>query len=458
MSNLILATDSYKLTHWNQYPPDTTHVYSYLEARKGADFPETVFFGLQYILRKYLTGKVVYEGDVYDAQKLAAKHFGNDSLFNFDGWMYIARDLKGYLPIEIKAVPEGSVVDTGNVLMTIVNTDPKCYWLTNALESLLMHVWYPSTVASLSRSVKKEIEWSLSNTSDGESPNFMLHDFGYRGVSSHESAAIGGAGHLVNFLGTDTLPAMELLHTYYGASYDDLAFSVPATEHSVMTARGREGEDSVIQQLLDNHPTGILSVVADSYNVYDFAIRLGDKFKEQILARDGVFVVRPDSVALGESPASVVTRLLEILWKHFGGTTNSKGFRVLDPHIRLIWGDGIDSSGIVNILAEVEDDGYSAENLVFGMGGGLLQKVNRDTQRFAIKASAMKGADGWRGISKDPLDASKASKKGHLALVDGKTVTVPPDYDGPDDLELVFHNGRLIRKQKFSDIRARAAL
>lgn len=466
--NIILATDSYKLNHWNQYPHDTEAVYSYFESRPGAEFSYTVFFGLQAILKQYLEGVVVTEDDINEAQAVATSHFGNPDLFNLKGWQHILKAHGGRLPLRIKAVPEGTVVPTGNVLMTVENTDPECFWLTNAVESLLTHVWYPSTVATLSRVTKTLIAGFLDRTAESrDGLPFMLHDFGYRGASSHETAAIGGAGHLVNFQGTDTLPAMLLAMKYYGADLASLAFSVPATEHSVMTAKGRDGEHEVVSQLLDEYPSGILSVVADSYDIYKFVERVGTEFKERILARDGVFVVRPDSVTqTDKTPEKLTGWILDKLWFHFGGEKNSKGFKVLDPHVRVLWGDGIDPIGIKRILSEATLRGFSAENLVFGMGGGLLQKVNRDTQRFAFKSSAQKRGGKWYEIFKQPLDAAKESKRGRLKLVKVATLDDPTphlatdreDAPGLDVLQTVFENGEFTGLTRFDAIRERAAL
>ena len=450
-TNIILATDSYKLNHWNQYPQGTEVVYSYFEARKGAEYPETVFFGLQYIIEEYLEGEVVTERDVSEAASLAETHFGNPDYFNREGWEHIVRDHHGRLPIKIKAVPEGLAVSNDNVLMTVENTCPKCFWLTNALESLLTHVWYPSTVASLSYATKKMLKEFLDETADSDAGlPFMLHDFGYRGVSSHESAGIGGAAHLINFMGTDTLPAMVVAEKYYNADPATLAFSVAATEHSVMTALGREGEIQVLDNLLDQYPTGILSVVSDSYDIYNFVDQVVAR-RDRIMARDGVFVVRPDS----GNPAEVSRKLANALWFGFGGTINAKGYKVLDPHVRILWGDGIDYQGIYGILAELKETGYSAENMVFGMGGGLLQKVNRDTQRFAFKASAMYRDGEWHRVFKEPLDSTKKSKAGRLMLtydeVDGYW-TLPEGWAN-DVLETVFEDGVLLRRQTFDQVR-----
>lgn len=465
MTNIILATDSYKLNHWNQYPKDTEAVYSYFESRDGATFPYTVFFGLQYLVRKYLAGKVVTREAIERAHTLSVAHFGNDNMFNRAGWEYILNEHDGKLPIRIKAVPEGLRVPTGNVLMTVENTGNQLSaFLTNALESLLTHVWYPSTVATLSRSVKETIREYLEKTSEHMGGlNFMLHDFGYRGVSSHESAQIGGAGHLVNFLGTDTVPAIELIAGFYGdGSFDGIAYSVPATEHSIMTALGKKGEASVVDSLLTNYPKGILSVVADSYDIYNFVDNIvGKQFKDRILAREGTFVVRPDSCdPTHPTPESLMVWIFASLWNSYGGTTNSKGYKVINPKVRVLWGDGIDRIGIQKILEAVSENGFSVENIAtFGMGGGLLQKINRDTQRFAFKSSAQKRNGVWYDIQKQPKDTTKTSKKGRLKLVRnnlGQLITVLESDEREDVLELVFENGEVLRNQSFNDIRALA--
>lgn len=469
MTNIILATDSYKLNHWNQYPKGTEAVYSYFESRVGADYDETVFFGLQSILKNYLQGPVVTREKIDAAERLADVHFGRPGMFNRAGWEHVLAEHNGYLPVRVKAVPEGTPVPTGNVLMTVENTDPACFWLTNHLESILTHVWHPSTVASRSRFVKKLLAQKLQTagaTLDGLP--FMLHDFGYRGATSHESAALGGAGHLVNFLGTDTLPAMELAMADYNADPASLAFSVPATEHSVMTALGRGGEMDIVESLLQEYPAGILSVVADSYNIYEFVRFIGSRLKREIMERDGVFVVRPDSTTLDHpTPGGLTRAILESLWMDFGGSTNEKGFKVLDPHVRVLWGDGIDAGGIERIINDALLGGFSPENLVFGMGGGLLQKMNRDTQRFAFKSSAQKRDGEWHDIFKKPLDLSKASKKGRLRLAlrsSGEFVTLGekevPAFDIARDnvLRTVFEDGLLTVTDTFDQVRERAAL
>lgn len=465
MRNVILSTDSYKLTHWNMYPEGTEAVYSYFESRKGARFPETVFFGLQPLLFM-LADDVVWEEEVEEAALLAANHFGRDDIFNREGWLYIANELNGKLPLRIKAVPEGTAVPTGNVLMTVENTDPKCWWLTNALESYLTHVWYASTVASLSRYAKQRIKHYLDLSADSDAGlPFMLHDFGYRGVSSEQSAEMGGMAHLVNFMGTDTLPAMLAARAYYRADLSSLAFSVPATEHSVMTSLGAEGEKEMLRRALEIHPTGVLSVVSDSYNIYNFVTQfVGRDFRQQIMDRDGVFVVRPDSVTQAHpTPEDETVWILRQLAADFGTTRNDKGFEVLNPKVRVLWGDGLDIDGIESVLRAVTAARFSAENMVFGMGGGLLQKVNRDTQRFAFKCSAQKQHGEWHDVYKNPLTAAgfdKSSKKGRLSLLkkNNEFITCEGDFWPGNLLETVFENGDIVRRQDFDDIRRRAAL
>ena len=462
MNNIITLTDSYKCGHYNQYPEGTEGVYSYFESRNGAKFDTTVFFGLQYYLKKYLAGVVITEEKIVKAKALVDAHLGEGN-FNEKMWRHILENHGGKLPVRIRAVPEGTPVPVSNVLMTVENTDPLCAPLTNHLETILTHSWSASTVATLSRETKKMLKVYLEATSDTlDGLNFMLHDFGARGVSSVESGAFCGAGHLVNFMGTDTISAIELAMDYYSA--DVCAYSVPATEHSVMTALGPEGEVKVLERLLDKYPTGILSVVSDSYDIYGFVKNyVCGKFKTRILERDGVFVVRPDS----GDPVSTVIALLNILEEGFGTTVNSKGCKVLNPKVRVIWGDGIDYDGIGKILHSMKENLWSAENIVFGMGGGLLQKINRDNQRFAFKCSAQKRDGKWYDIYKDPIDKSKMSKKGKLALtreLNGIILTYKTieQYDENDDenniLEIVFEDGELVREYTFNEIRKNAEL
>src|SRR5262245_42395342 len=442
--NLVLQTDSYKFTHWKQYPPGTEYVYSYLESRGGM-FPQTLFFGLQYYLIKYLQGAVVSEDDVKEAREFVDRHIGPGQ-FNFDGWMHIVRDCGGKLPVVIKAVPEGSAVEVQNVLMTIENTDPVCYWLPNYLETLLLKVWYPITVATLSHSIRQVILASLQRSGDPALIDFKLHDFGYRGVSSEETAGIGAAAHLINFKGTDTVAGIRVLQQFY-QSEEMEGFSIPAAEHSTITAWGRENEVRAYDNMLTQFPGGLVAVVSDSYNVYDACEKLwGEALREKVLQRQGTLVVRPDS----GKPREVVMKVLESLGSKFGYETNAKGYRVLNPKIRVIQGDGVNYWTIQDTLTAMNRAGWSADNITFGMGGALLQQLNRDTQQFAFKSSSIVVNGEDRDVFKDPVEGhDKASKRGRLVLRqrNGSWTTVRAArgaQDSGDHLRPVFRNGEVL--------------
>lgn len=457
--NIVLLTDSYKVTHYRQYPPSTENVFSYFESRGGA-FDETVFFGLQYYLKRYLAGPVVTSERIDEAEAIFAPHFfGDTSLFHRAGWEHIVSAHGGRLPVRICAVLEGTVVPVSNVLMTIENTDPDAYWLTNYLETLLVQVWYGSTVATQSREMKRTILSALEETGDPELVNFKLHDFGFRGVSSVETAGVGGAAHLVNFQGTDTMAGMIVARNYYGA--DTPGFSIPAAEHSTQTSWGREHEVDAMRNMLTQFPTGFVAVVSDSYDIFAACSKLwGGELKETVLNRDGVLVVRPDS----GHPPEIVCQVLELLGEAFGTETNSKGYRVLHPKVRVIQGDGIDREMLAEILEATTAAGWSADNVAFGSGGGLLQKLNRDTSQYAFKCSEVTVAGQRRDVFKQPVtDSGKQSKKGRLALVcrGGSLTTVSEEEltsDETNELVEVFRNGKVVSESSFDEVRQRADL
>ena len=466
LDNFILKTDSYKLlSHWMQYPPGTEYISSYFEPRKGAKYPSTLFFGLQYVLKKHFLGVQVTREKIDRAEKIALKHGGH---FNRAGWEHILNVHDGRLPLLIRAVPEGTVVNGDNVLLTVINTDPNCFWLTNYAETILTHVWYPTMVATQSYYMKKVIQKYLDKNGDDKT-DFKLHDFGYRGVSCCEQAAIGGAAHLLNFQGTDTIAGMEMLHEYYGA--DDVSgFSIPASEHSTITSWGKEHELDAMANMLKNYPTGLVACVSDSFNIYR-ACRdyWGKELRDKILARDGVLIVRPDS----GDPKKVLPEILNLLAAKIGYTTNAKGFKVLDPHVRVIQGDGVDVDSLEEILNVLHVAGWSADNLAFGSGGGLLQKLNRDIQKFAFKCSAAYINGQWQDVYKSPVDdKGKMSKRGLLKLtldkaVDGRWPYVTTnlsdptsvfsrlDKDTDDCMEEVFRDGELLRDYSYAEVTVR---
>ena len=455
--NLVAATDSYKITHWRQYPAWTKTIFSFFESR-GGEFPEVTFFGLQYILKRYFEGIVITQEDVNEMAEDCALHFGDPSLFNMKGWKRILEVHGGRLPILIRAIPEGTSIPNGNVLMTIENTDPELPWLTNYVETLLSQVWYPCTVATQSRQMKKLIIRYLEETGDPGLIDFKLHDFGFRGSTSVESAGIGGAAHLVNFKGSDTIQALRVARKYYKERM--AGFSIPAAEHSTVTSWGRENEVEAYRNMLIAFPQGMVAVVSDSYDVFTACEELwGKKLRDMVEDRDGVLVVRPDS---GE-PAEVVLKVLEALGRSFGYTINDKGYRVLNPKVRVIQGDGIDYPTIGKILETMKQAGWSADNTAFGSGGALLQKVNRDTLKFAFKCCAALVGNTWRDVMKNPVtDPGKKSKAGRLVLVkvDGQFKTLREEEAQSQGLENllvpVFKDGKLLFDQTFDEIRTRA--
>jgi nicotinamide phosphoribosyltransferase len=453
--NLILDVDSYKASHWLQYPPHTTGMYSYLESR-GGKYPVTVFFGLQYILKQYLARPV----EPWMVEEAATFFAAHGVPFNQEGWRYIAEDLKGLLPIRIKAVAEGTVVPIHNVLMTIESTDPKTFWLVSWLETLLLRVWYPTTVATQSWHLKQLIYRALAQTADHPDAEigFKLHDFGARGVSSCESSGIGGMAHLVNFSGSDTVQGVLYANHYY--NHPMAAYSIPAAEHSTVTAWGRQGEEKAYQNMLDQFakPGALVAVVSDSYDLWNAVDCLwGDRLRQAVIDSGATVIIRPDS----GNPVEVVGKVLQRLEHHFGSTLNGKGYKVLN-HVRVIQGDGVNEDSIAEILQSIETLGFSATNLAFGMGGALLQKLNRDTQQFAIKCSEVTVAGKAIPVFKDPItDPGKVSKRGRLALLKTdaagyKTVEETTHTAQLNQLSLMFENGHILQEETFEAVRQRA--
>jgi nicotinamide phosphoribosyltransferase len=466
LDNLLFNTDSYKASHWLQYPPGTDATFFYVESRGGI-YDRTVFFGLQAILKEYLARPITH-ADVDEARDLFAAH---GEPFNESGWRYIVERHGGLLPIRIRAVPEGTVVPTHNALMTVESTDSQAYWVPSYLETMLLRIWYPVTVATISWHAKQTIRQFLERTSDdpeGQLP-FKLHDFGSRGVSSVESAAIGGAAHLVNFLGTDTVSGLQLAKAYYQEPM--AGYSIPAAEHSTITSWGRENEVQAYRNMLRQFakPGSIVAVVSDSYDIYH-AIRehWGKTLKQEVIDSGATVVIRPDS----GDPVAVVHQCLELLDEAFGHSVNGKGYKVLN-HVRVIQGDGINPTSIRAILERITSAGYATDNVAFGMGGALLQRLDRDTQKFALKCSAARINGQWIDVYKDPItDKDKQSKRGRMTLLQHReygnyrTVPVPAEAEslaqvekpaGFDDaMVTIWEDGKIVHEWTFADIRARA--
>lgn len=466
LMSLIVRTDSYKFSQWLQYPADTVNISSYIESRGGET--ESVFFGLQAFIIDYLLERITMQ-DINRAERIVQAH---GLPFNREGWEVIVNEHDGFLPLTIEAVPEGTVMPTHNVQVQVRLTkdDARLAWLVSYIETCLLRaVWYPSTVATKSRKFKKMIAAALLRSSDvpvSEQIMFKLHDFGARGASSGETAMLGGMAHLVNFMGTDTAEALVGAMHYYNTEAV-VGFSIPASEHSTITSWGREHEVDAYENMIDKFsgPGKIYACVSDSYNIWAAIANLwGGKLRDKVISSGGTLVVRPDS----GKPVDVVVRCLQLLDEAFGSTVNHKGFRVLHPSVRLIQGDGINETSLPEILEAVMSAGYSIDNLAFGMGGGLLQAWNRDTLKYAMKASARKTSAGeWVGFSKDPItDHGKQSKEGRLGLIrsvgiGGSTIRTVPEEVAQEHgnlLRVVFCDGNLEVEDSFETIRDRAAL
>jgi nicotinamide phosphoribosyltransferase len=470
----LFDTDSYKVSHYLQYPPNTVSMFSYIESR-GGEYPATVFFGLQYYLKKYLTHRVTM-AEVEEAKEFYEAH---GEPFNYEGWKYIATELEGKLPVRIRAVPEGTVVPTHNILVSIESTDPKVFWVVSWIETMLLRVWYPINVATRSYTIRRIILEALNLSADNPEAeiSFKLHDFGSRGVSSQESARIGGAAHLVNFMGSDTVVGVRGANRFYNTKM--AGFSIPAMEHSSVTSWGRIREVEAYRNMLRKagKKGGIIACVSDSYDLWNACSKLwGEELKGEVIGSGCTVVIRPDS----GNPPEVVLKTLQLLDEKFGTTTNTKGYKVLN-NVRVIQGDGINEHSIKEILDVALGAGYSATNIAFGMGGALLQMHNRDTMKFAMKCShiyrlpdgtatedcQVYEVDGEALVSvdvfKDPItDHGKASKAGRLDLVKFpsgyETVRLyPHEIAHPrSEMQMTFENGEVLVDDTFDNIRARA--
>jgi len=454
--NPILNTDSYKASHYRQYPEDVAWVSSYIEAR-GGKYPETVFFGLQAFLKEYLS-KPFTQAHINEAEDFWEAH---GLPFNRGGWEYILARYRGYMPILIQAVDEGSVVPTGNVLVQIINTDPEVPWITSYVETALLRaIWYPTTVATLSHFCKRDLYnyWKESSDAPIESLDFKLHDFGARGVSSLESAGLGGMAHLVNFKGTDTVEGVLAARRYYNEPM--AGYSIPAAEHSTICSWGGPGREmdafrNMISQFGGDYP--LIAVVSDSYNIWDAVDNKWPYLDTEISASGSTIVVRPDSGDPHIVPVEVISRLMQ----KFGFTVNSKGYHVLPDRIRVIQGDGITGDSLNRILFNLRMKRLSIDNIAFGMGGGLLQQINRDTCKFAMKCSAVAGkSNQWQPVFKQPVDQpDKVSKKGRLNLIrnsDGEFETVPEKWEESRGVMPIRSiNGLRYHTTTFEEIRGR---
>merc|ERR1712048_542139 len=384
----------------------------------------------------------------------------------------------GKLPVIIKAVPEGFCMQESNAFITVENTDPKAFWVVNFLETLLVQVWYPMTITTNSREQKKLIQAYLEETGDPAGVNFKLHDFGFRGVSSVETAGLGAAAHLTQFSGTDTVAGLSVARDYYGSPM--AGFSIPASEHSTMTSWGQDNEAGAYKNMLEKYPQGLVAIVSDSYDIWNAVDIFGTELHDNVMNRNGTLVIRPDS---GPPPLMVI-ELLRRLKNYFPSTQTGKGNRYveLDEHVRIIQGDGINIDSLSILLELLTRKEYSINNIAFGSGGGLLQQVDRDTQKCAFKCSyAVANGEALDVIKKPIHSPGKKSKRGKLKVIrapeagvmlDGQkiankgepitltadTVPTPADSTETDLLVTVFENGNLIKEYTWDQVKANAAI
>ena len=503
--NALLYTDGYKLGHHTMYPKGMTKLYSNFTPRANKYFPEAdngvVVFGIQYFVKKYLIS--AFNEQFFNQSREWVLQTYGDLLSGFLGDKVKEKigldhiiDLydKGYLPIELKALPEGSYCPIGCPVLTITNTDddPKnstCAWLTNYLETLLStELWLPMTSATTADVFKRELvrhakKTGFYNPNDMSNLDFLCHDFSMRGMSGVDAAIMSGMAHLTSFAGSETVPAIKMLEFYYGANPKNelVAATVPATEHSIECSNatdmnGNPDDEVYFTNMLKNFPDGFISIVADGYDYWNFISKIVPKYKREIINRnvDGAsrVVIRPDSgdpvkIICGDSEAEdPIVRMgsYELLWNTFGGTINERGYKVLDPAIGLLYGDSITIKRQKEIYAQLEAKGFAATNLVLGIGSFTYQNRTRDSLGFAMKATYCEIEGQGKEIFKDPKTVTGMPKKSHRGLLmvvtdeNGKfkvvdRVTREQEASTENKLETVFRNGELVKEVTLADIR-----
>ncbi len=465
--SFIWDCDAYKLGHMCQYPSDTEYVYSVLQLRSDRYFTETPIVGLQYLIKEYLMQPILkgdVEGLIAEAKAMGIYHPDTETK------LMALVDL-GYLPLEIKALPEGSVVGMPNAVCTIQNTVAGFHWVVGFVETLLLKWWSALATGACSLKYRRIVDKYFAETSDNDFLRpFAVHDFGSRGAMTPEGAAFTGMAHALNFDGSDTIVSAPLIRKFYNAE-GMVICSVPASEHSVMCSFGREDEIKAFENMLDIYPTGIVSIVSDTYNWYNVMDNMTLQLKDRIMARDGKVVFRPDSgnpyhIICGEYTDKTLRKYCEescqthggihMLDKIFGHTVNSKGYKVLDSHVGLIYGDGMYLERFEKTLETLKDLGYSAENLVIGVGG-ILRNHTRDTLGAAFKATCVCRDGKWIPIMKDPItDQGKKSYQGFVSVIkeDGQYKTVEGGH--PQDLlQTVFKDGQLVKDFTWQEVKDR---
>jgi nicotinamide phosphoribosyltransferase len=504
----ILLSDSYKQFHWMMYPDGITQLYSNMTPRsfKHLKCDKAVFFGLQYYIKEYLINQWNSNffnkplNEVLKEFKRFHKHF---SFYDMPTEHIEKLHNLGYLPIKIKALPEGSLVNEKIPFFTITNTHPDFAWLVNFLETQMStSIWDFVVVATIARDYRKILDkWADKTCDDRSFVQWQGHDFAQRGRSSTEST-FNQAGHLLSFTGTDTIPSIFMLEEYYNADMTKelIASSVPATEHSIMTSYGKENEIDAFERILDQFPSGIVSIVSDSFDLWEVCTTFVTQLKDKILSRNGKLVIRPDSgnpvdivcgietkdingelynvddiaepyhgkhlVMVGSKPikpnSPEIKGVVELLWDVFGGTINSKGYKVLDSHIGVIYGDSISRERAESICQRLADKGFASSNIVFGIGSYTYNYNTRDSLGIAVKSTYCEVNGEEREIFKDPVtdDGIKKSARGLLKveLIDGNYVLkdrVSKEEENEGELKVVFENGKLLKDYSLNEIRQR---
>ncbi|MEV5068961.1 nicotinate phosphoribosyltransferase [Microbacterium sp. LMI12-1-1.1] len=491
----LLESDAYKVDHRRQYPAGTTRVYSNFTNR-GSRIPgidHVVHFGLQAFLQRYCIEAFEPFFQASEHEVVAEYAAAINSILgpNKVGTDHIrALHRLGYLPLRFCAVPEGTLVPLKVPSFTIENTLPEFFWLTNFVETVVSaSVWHPSTVATIAHSYREILDRAAARTgADPASVDFQLHDFSYRGQTGTEAAAASGAGHLLSFKGSDTLASLDWVRRYYAGDNGLVLASVPATEHSVMCAGGQDDEFDTYSRLLDLYPSGIVSIVSDTWDLWNVITNILPALRDEIMERDGKVVIRPDSgdpveILCGTVPAEAnpmgpalewtygkrenwapaYKGVIELLWEEFGGTVNEQGFKELDPHIGAIYGDSITPERAAEITRRLAAKGFASSNVVFGVGSYSYQYLTRDTFGSAMKATWVLVDGVGHDIQKNPVTDSglKKSATGRLAVLrDGHTGELvlrqqaSPLEELNSELQPVWEDGEFLRYQSFADVRA----
>lgn len=496
----LFETDAYKLGHGaggtdggGMYPAGTEYVYTNFTNRgsrvEGQN--HVVSFGIQAFIQSYIMDAfepffAASEDEVADlyekrvTQILGPNDIGSDHIRKLHR--------KGYLPLRFNTVKEGSLVPLQVPNLTVENTDPEFFWLTNYIETVLSaSIWFPSTSATTAVRARRVLnKWADKTGVDRANVDWQYHDFSFRGHTTPESAAASGAGHLLSFMGTDNLNTFEWIDYLYAGENGQIGGSVAASEHSVMCAGGKESEQETFERILHQFPTGIVSIVSDTWDLYGSVIgKILPALKDSIVARDGKVVIRPDS----GNPVEILTGLddyqpgmpayiaatqgvrgdvrtleqkgvIEALYEIFGGPTNKAGYRSL-AHVGALYGDGITIERMEQILARLAAKGFASDTAVFGVGSFTYQYTTRDTYMSALKATWVQVNGVGYGIQKDPVTGSgKKSAIGRLAVLRDENNEMclvqeaTPEQEAASELQPVWENGVWLRKQSLADVRA----